>query len=453
MLRGKIAVDRDPSDTQFSLVTFHELFHAKAYQAGQIKTKEGNFGFDKYRNGFIVTSRDGKKTYFDGVEEAVVGHMTQRFFNEVLSKDPKFIPEIEERKKNGQPFDISRQDEQAAGKKIVEDLFIKNPGKFDSKEEIMEMFIKAQVTGNLLPVARLLEKTYGKGSFRKLGEETGTVERPDPKRLLLNPDQERKERRRRPPPPYVEEFPNSKEFPESDKKIIIFGSGHRDLASAKMMKERFEAEKPELVLFEGSGIEDLKQLEKDGLSDEEIITKYSEQTYVRYLAKKSGVEARSWDISLKEQVKLALRKGNNPDAIIGSFSFSLSGFIKKEDESTFAKDVIKALTKYFNEELVDEVKKEFGVDLTPSNFDLDEIARKYIGASFVKLTAEQLQEGAGSKQKNPLSQVGRDTGEARDLHAIDVITEAKEKYKKVFATAGSSHFLTWEPAIKEIYKP
>ncbi len=173
MMRGKIAVDRDPSDIQFSLVTFHELFHAKAYQAGQVQTKEGDFKMSQYRGGLVVISRDGKKSYFDDVEEAIVGHMTQRFFDEVLSKDPRFTPEIEERNKNGQPFDISRQGEQAAGKKIIEDLFIKNPGKFANSAEIMEMFIKAQVTGNLLPIARLFEKTYGKGSFRKFGEETG----------------------------------------------------------------------------------------------------------------------------------------------------------------------------------------------------------------------------------------------------------------------------------------
>lgn len=178
---GKIAVDRNPSDTQFSLVAFHELFHTKAYQAGQIKTKEGDFKMGQYRSGFIVTSRDGKRTYFNDVEEAVVGHMTQRFFDEILSKDPKYIPEIEERNKNGQSFDISRKSEQASGEKLAEDLFVKNTGNFANKEEIMEMFIKAQVTGNILPVARLFEKTYGKGSFRKLGEETGTVEKVEEK--------------------------------------------------------------------------------------------------------------------------------------------------------------------------------------------------------------------------------------------------------------------------------
>lgn len=177
MMRGKIAVDRDPSDTQFSLITFHELFHAKSYQAGQIQTKEGDFNVSKYRGGFMVVARDGKRTYFDDVEEAIVGHMTQRFFDEILLKDPLFIPEIKERAKNGEPFDISRQEEQVAGKKIVADLFAKNLGKFANKEEIMEMFIKTQVTGNLLPVARLFEDTYGKGSFRKLGEATGRVDK------------------------------------------------------------------------------------------------------------------------------------------------------------------------------------------------------------------------------------------------------------------------------------
>lgn len=39
-----------------------------------------------------------------------------------------------------------------------------------TNEEVFDMFVDVNVTGNYLPVARIMEKTFGKGSFRKLGE-------------------------------------------------------------------------------------------------------------------------------------------------------------------------------------------------------------------------------------------------------------------------------------------
>lgn len=212
-------------------------------------------------------------------------------------------------------------------------------------------------------------------------------ERQGPKELLLTPEQERAEAERRGEPPYI------MEFREGEKKAIVYGSKHLfNLEGAKKMKELFEAEKPDVVLFEGAGIRDFERVEREKLDEAEIVRQYGEQGYMHYLAQKSGTEARSWDISLKEQVKWALRKSNN-----------------------------------------------------------NKIAKKYAGVSFGKLTSEHIEEGASPRRKTPLSQVMRDTAEARDYHAIDVITEAKEKYKKVFITTGSSHALAWEPALKAIY--
>lgn len=271
-------------------------------------------------------------------------------------------------------------------------------------------------------------------------------ERQGPKELLLTPEQERAEAERRGEPPYI------MEFREGEKKAIIYGSKHLfNLEGAKKMKELFEAEKPDVVLFEGAGIRDFERVEREKLDEAEIVRQYGEQGYMHYLAKKSDVEARSWDIPLKEQVKWALRKGNNPEAVIGAYSFYLARYNRQRGEPASAKGVVQLLKNFFNEELVGELKEEFGVDFAPDNFDLNKIAKKYAGVSFGKLTSEHIEEGASPRRKTPLSQVMRDTAEARDYHAIDVITEAKEKYKKVFITTGSSHALAWEPALKAIY--
>ena len=62
--------------------------------------------------------------------------------------------------------------ERAALKKLIQTLYEKNEDEFESEEEVFNLFAKAAISGRLLPVARLIEKTFGKGSFRELGEET-----------------------------------------------------------------------------------------------------------------------------------------------------------------------------------------------------------------------------------------------------------------------------------------
>jgi len=50
------------------------------------------------------------------------------------------------------------------------------PEKFQSKEELFSEFAKANFTGNYLPLARLIEKSMGKGSFRRLAKEFGSAD-------------------------------------------------------------------------------------------------------------------------------------------------------------------------------------------------------------------------------------------------------------------------------------
>jgi hypothetical protein len=56
---------------------------------------------------------------------------------------------------------------------LCEKLYQKNQERFSSAEEVFKFFAQAAMTGKLLPVARLIEATYGKGSFRSVGEKSG----------------------------------------------------------------------------------------------------------------------------------------------------------------------------------------------------------------------------------------------------------------------------------------
>jgi hypothetical protein len=66
-------------------------------------------------------------------------------------------------------------------------LYEKNKDRFDTYEDVFKVFASAMFNGELLPVARLIEGSFGKGSFRQIGE--SFKEKEDPSfvtDLLLN---------------------------------------------------------------------------------------------------------------------------------------------------------------------------------------------------------------------------------------------------------------------------
>jgi len=170
---GGIIVDRVVSDVEFSLVTFHELMHAKSYNSIQItKEKNKEKGVIKsFRTGFCVTTRDGEKTFFEDVNEAIVGFLTKKFFEEYIEKNDMFKDELTMQKEKKISFNLSRQKEMREGLNYMFRIYELNKDKY-SQEEIVDIFIDAGINGNLLKVARLVEETFGKGSFRVLGETT-----------------------------------------------------------------------------------------------------------------------------------------------------------------------------------------------------------------------------------------------------------------------------------------
>ena len=45
-----------------------------------------------------------------------------------------------------------------------------NRDQFSNRDEVFERFASAVITGSVLPIGRLIEKTFGKGSYRRLGK-------------------------------------------------------------------------------------------------------------------------------------------------------------------------------------------------------------------------------------------------------------------------------------------
>lgn len=170
-LSNAIAIDRKKSDVDFALRIFHELVHAKSYKALQI-TKERKP--EAYRTGFSITSRDGEIIYFRSIEEALAGFLTERFYKEHIIGSEMFREEVARLEKEEREPDFGREEERKTLNELIESIWSLNKEKFKDKREIADLFLEAQVTGKLLKVARLIEGTFGKGSFRKLGENTAS---------------------------------------------------------------------------------------------------------------------------------------------------------------------------------------------------------------------------------------------------------------------------------------
>ncbi len=164
---GSILADRNASDIDFAKTIFHEITHMKSYSAIQFVPGEG---FKTYRSGLEVVSRDGKKVYFFDLQEAIVSTLEKKFYDEAVSKSELFQDEAEALKREQKEPGFFRAEEREKLDALIEQLWEKNQDTFSGKEEILDLFIRAHVTGNLLPVGRLVEKTFGKGSFRKIGE-------------------------------------------------------------------------------------------------------------------------------------------------------------------------------------------------------------------------------------------------------------------------------------------
>ena len=164
--RHSVIVDRNPSDVQFSLILFHELVHLKSYSALQILpgTNGGPAKTEAYRGGISVISRDGKTVYLGNLEEAIVGYLTEQFFETVICADARFKEELSRMNEEKIKVRISRKAELKKLNSVIDEIVAKNPHMY--RTEIMNAFIDAQINGNLMTIGRLLEKTFGQGYLK-----------------------------------------------------------------------------------------------------------------------------------------------------------------------------------------------------------------------------------------------------------------------------------------------
>jgi hypothetical protein len=209
------------SNMAFLMIAMHELLHFKSYNALQV-VLEGKGKIGVYRSGLRVQSRDGKTLYLNGIDEAVTEELSQRLIQK-FSGQPFFAKEKEQTRNVIAQYpralrspgemlftpDVyyAQLNERSKGKKwlkamgrifgfkefikeepdilcqemvypqerkifniLLDKLYQKNADQFSNREEVFNIFTKAKLTGNLLPLGRLVDETFGRGTLRKLGE-------------------------------------------------------------------------------------------------------------------------------------------------------------------------------------------------------------------------------------------------------------------------------------------
>lgn len=178
--------------------SLHEIIHLKNFLA--IEAHEDLH--KPYRSGLKISTtrkkaeRTGFFTAFSGLNEAVVSEIEKSYLPQVVRQN-KFLAdeyqwetseeaqklkgkiasekgisadEIMWVSKDGKDYNqFPYYEQRKVLYYIVKQIYEDNRGKFNSVDDVMKLFFRSHFDGKLLRVARLIEKSFGKGAFRMVG--------------------------------------------------------------------------------------------------------------------------------------------------------------------------------------------------------------------------------------------------------------------------------------------
>lgn len=188
----------------FGSIAFHEMMHLKGNLTVEVQPKkdqEDSYTHSEYRGGIGVRALQQKgmhgKYYqhFQGLDEAIVSLQEKKYIEKLFT-----FPELEEERtwmsspevaaikksvseKRGTPEGdivwVTKDGKEADGLAyakqreilgyIAEEIQKEYPEKYSSDDDVMKEFLKAHFSGHLLTIGKLVDKTFGEGSFRILG--------------------------------------------------------------------------------------------------------------------------------------------------------------------------------------------------------------------------------------------------------------------------------------------
>lgn len=194
-----VARDNYTTNSKLAIASFHELLHLVSFQRCRLikstQENEAEMVVILERNGFDITDKKNpKKTLFYYLTEMVVEKLTKEFTEGIRVED-FFKEEFDyletqlaerslERPLGGYMelgLDSTGQEVWHLGEAYVTEVkrfqemlaeIVNKNSELTLSEEVFDIFAQGLFSGHLLKIARLLEKTYGKGAFRILGEMT-----------------------------------------------------------------------------------------------------------------------------------------------------------------------------------------------------------------------------------------------------------------------------------------
>ncbi len=233
----KIGVEKEESRILLASTIAHELFHLKSYKSVRVledsyQVYRSGLQMTDVKSSSELTGKE--KVYFSHLEEAIVAECTKKFLDELgeesffaeeytplsqlkdwlvkyyqrinvpkhiikeFEDGLKYIPnpqfyvdkvlnfsEDENEREDyavglfnslsaqGLVIGLERNKERNKMYELLDKLVINSQGKFTDREEIFDIFARANFSGNYLPLARVVEDILGKGSFREIAEEFG----------------------------------------------------------------------------------------------------------------------------------------------------------------------------------------------------------------------------------------------------------------------------------------
>lgn len=164
----------------------HELLHFSSFQSYSAREQQDVLAMTPRRSGLEMINIDNTSSFFGKFDEAITEELAITFSINYLAKNEWLKKDLEEHEGySSNVFEITRDEndhvvfvshayeqERASLRHLVNDLFERNKDQFNFPDEVFLLFAKGALTGNVLALARLIEKTYGKGWFRKIGEMT-----------------------------------------------------------------------------------------------------------------------------------------------------------------------------------------------------------------------------------------------------------------------------------------
>lgn len=204
-----IMKDYEESKLSFIQTLVHEMLHLQGFYSYQKSSPEtADITLRKMnelasmnirRSGFSIGTANGKRLLFHKLNESVITELAIRFEKNHMTRWPELEGELKIRdeivrqiadrehistEEVGQTIAGIKGSESTGYKYVtytyheerkrfnflIDELYNRNKDSFESREQVFILFATATLTGRLLSIARLIEKTFGKGSFKMLGE-------------------------------------------------------------------------------------------------------------------------------------------------------------------------------------------------------------------------------------------------------------------------------------------